>query len=108
MWNPSHTYQISSDISKYTLVAWNDKTCHYWPQAGETPKNYVNVQKLRNQKPSAFIFKGTYVFSLSLNYFSISYFANEKRFHLFLADGELGDVIGGIPKSLIHHIVGIH
>lgn len=65
------------------------------------PDNFVNVQ-IQKQKTSSF----THTSVLAI--FSTTYFANEERFQLFLADAELGDVIGGIPKCLIHHIVGIH
>lgn len=72
------------------------------------PDNFLSVQ-IHNLEPSPLFFKVTYNFIIELYHIvSISYFANEERFHLFLADVELGDVIGGIPKCLIHQIVGIH
>lgn len=39
---------------------------------------------------------------------SLSYFANEERLCLFLAQAEVADLEWCGPKCLIHHVVGIH
>lgn len=68
MRNPINTYQISSDISKYTLVAcWEDKKYHYWPHA-DTVKFLITFSVCKytiwNLYPC--FFKVTYNFIIEL------------------------------------------